>query len=108
MQNVKRCPVRFRDADCPDEVADIFDNPQFGDRYTVFLRKVYEYHGQKFVFYRGMSEAPSSPQGVGLSGEMSPWELSRYRDSNRRKRVAWSTLPEKVKACVRQDIGEEG
>lgn len=103
MPNVKRCPVRFRDEDCPEGVADIFDHPQYGDRYTVFYRQSFD----GWVDYRGMSESPSSPQGVGISAQMRSYEFSAYRQANRRKRVAWSTLPDAVKRCVIADLSME-
>lgn len=98
---VKRCPPRFRDGDCPEDVADIFDNPQFGDRYTVVYRDVS--HG--FIGYRAMSENPFHPQGIGLYCEMRVYQFSAYRDANRRKRVEWSRLPELVRECVKADCG---
>lgn len=98
---VKRCPPRFRDGDCPADVADIFDNPQFGDRYTVVYRDVS--HG--FIGYRAMSENPFHPQGIALYCEMRVYQFSAYRTASRRKRVAWSSLPEKVRRCVKRDCG---
>ena len=99
-RNVKRCPIRFRDGDCPDEVADIFDHPQFGDRYTVVYRDVI---CGTHVGYRAMSAYPSHPQGIGLYCEWDKWEFSNYRQNNRRKRVKWTDLPEAVRKCVKGD-----
>lgn len=106
MPNAKRMPKRFLEG-APDHVADIFDSgPKFGDRFTVVYRPIYETHGRQYIFYRGMSGNPFHPQGVGLSGEFSPYDLSRLRESQRRRRIKWAELPPQVQACVMQDKPE--
>lgn len=106
MANVRKMPKRYLDG-APADVADIFDHPNYADRYTVFLREIHKGPRVDAIFYRAMSENPFHPQGIGLSGELSPRELSQYRDANRRRRIAWADLPEKVQQCVRQDCGEQ-
>jgi len=105
MKHAKRMPKRFLEG-APDHVADIFDSPQFADRFTVFYRDIAESHGRQSIGYRGMSENPSHPQGVGMFGEMAPHEFSAYRESNRRRRIKWADLPPAVKACVMRDKPE--
>lgn len=105
MKHAKRMPKRFLEG-APDHVADIFDSPQYADRFTVFYREIAESHGRESVGYRGMSENPSHPQGVGMFGEMAPHEFSAYRAANRRRRIKWADLPPAVKACVMRDKPE--
>lgn len=97
--NLKRCPPRFRDGDCPDDVADILNHSQYGDRYTVIFRGI---HSGDWVTYLSMSENPSHPQGIGMHGEFRLYEARAYRDANRRRRVKWTDLPEKVRAYVKR------
>lgn len=53
---------------------------------------------------REMDSDPCHPQGVGMYFEISAWDFCRYRERNKRRRIKWEDLPEKVKACVLSDI----
>lgn len=55
---------------------------------------------------REMDADPSHPQGVGMSFEMSAYEVRSYRYRNAHKRITWQSLPEKVKTCILRDLGE--
>ena len=100
----RRASKRWLDEDCPAGVLAIFDHPKFADRYTVFYTDAVEVHGEIWVGYRGMSEMPSHPQGVGMYNEMKAYQVSIYRTLNYHRSCKWSSLPEKVKDCVRRDL----
>lgn len=99
----RRASKRWLDGDCPKGVLAIFDNPQFADRYTVFYAEVIGRDQWKAIGYRGMSEHPFHPQGVGMYGELKPHEVAAYRYRNNRKSCKWTALPPDVQRCVRQD-----
>lgn len=101
---VRRMPKRFLD-NAPEQVYDIFDNPETHDRYTVVL-KPYEHRLGTFAPYLGASENPFSPQGFGISDEMPVHQLRAYRDRNRRFRMNWNGLPEDVKTAVKGLIAD--
>jgi len=100
----RRASKRWLDEDCPAGVLAIFDNPNFADRYTVFYSELILYRDEKWLGYRGMSENPTHPQGVGMYGELQAHQVSSYRSLNHRRSCKWSSLPEKVKDCVRRDL----
>ena len=100
----RRAPKRLLNEDCPKEVLAIYDNGgKTFDRYTVIYNCVTFYNGIYTVFYRGMSEYPSDPQGFGISGELNSWELAAYRNRAYRDYAKWSDMPEDVKNAVRDD-----
>lgn len=99
----RRASKRWLDADCPKGVLAIFDNSEFADRYTVFYTEVIDSGYGKFIGYRGMSENPNHPQGVGMYGELAAHEVANFRYRNSKRAITWSILPEMVKHCVRQD-----
>lgn len=104
MKNLRRMPVRFRDDDCPAEVADIFDegNDKALDRYTIVYATVNapEDAYRRSVVYLGASADPT--QGFGQHGEFRVHEMSQFRDANRRKRVKWSSLPDTLRDFVKR------
>lgn len=100
----RRQSKKFLDGDCPKGVLAIFDNGgKTFDRYTVFYAPAWEYERQWFVGYRGMSEHPSSPQGFGIYGEMTRWEMADYRRRVYHQSCKWLDLPDDVKRVVRAD-----
>lgn len=100
----RRQSAKFLDGDCPSGVLAIFDNGgKTFDRYTVIYREAWEYDRTWYVGYRGMSEHPSSPQGFGIYGEMTRWEMADYRRRAYRESAKWSSLPDEVKRVVRAD-----
>lgn len=105
----RRASKRWLDGDCPAGVLAIFDNPKFGDRYTVFYAEVITYEGDrhKYIGYRGMSAAPCDPQGVGLYSEMEAHAAANYRYFNSKKACKWTDLPEAVKNLVRHDLAKD-
>lgn len=103
----RRQSKRWLDADCPKGVLAIYDHPKFADRYTVFYAEPLVTHGETWIQYRAMSENPFHPQGVGLYCEMKAYQAAAYRYTARHKACKWSSLPEAVKRCVRQDLTEE-
>jgi hypothetical protein len=104
---VRVCNKKYLDGDCPDGILCIFDHPDTGDRYTVIYKEVHEHNGTFYVMGRGMSENPTHPQGVGQSFEMKVHELRAYRNANKRRYIKWTSLPDKVKSCVRRDLKPE-
>jgi len=108
----RRQTARWLDGDCPKGVLAIFDaGPEWGDRYTVFYTEPVvnprnSMHGM-VIGFRGMSENPFHPQGVGMYGELEAWQLVIFRQRASKQKCRWTDLPDKVKACVRQDLGEE-
>ena len=105
----RKCSKRWLDGDCPEGVLCIMDNKgQTADRYTVIYAEVYGGEGrQGYMMGRGMSESPSSPQGVGMSFELRPHEVAAYRYRCKHHYAKWSTLPEAVKRCVRLDLAND-
>jgi hypothetical protein len=103
----RRQSKRWLDADCPKGVLAIYDHPKFADSYTVFYAEPLVAQGDTWISYRSMSENPFSPQGVGLYCEMKAYQVAAYRYSSRHKAAKWSSLPDKVKRCVLQDLKEE-
>ena len=107
----RRMPKRFLDG-APSGILDIFDSgPDTFDRYTVVYRFVDNNgRGDEWLYYRGMSEFPSSPSGFGIMGEFQRHELSAYRDRARRTRIRWDELPPYVQKVARRDCSlfEEG
>lgn len=104
----RRASAKWLDGDCPAGVMAIFDHKKFGDRYTVFYMPTdATTYAQTSVEYRGMSENPTSPLGMGQWGEMSAHDCAMYRHSQNHKRCKWSDLPDAVKALVRADLAPE-
>lgn len=103
----RKCTKRWLDGDCPEGVLAIMDNPNYGDRYTVIFAEPIagDRYANMILSYVGMSENPFHPQGIGMHGEMSAHEVACYRYRNKHRYAKWSTLPEQVKKCVRQDLG---
>jgi hypothetical protein len=103
----RRQSKRWLDADCPQGVLAILDagKLQF-DRWTVIYRKpiVCGSYSDTWLGFRGMSDNPFHPQGVGLYGEMQAYQAAALR--YRQRSAKWSTLPDAVKKCVRQDLEE--
>lgn len=100
----RRATKRWLDGDCPEGVLAIFDNPDMADRYTVFYTGVIDCNGDPWIGYRGMSENPSHPQGVGMYGELTANQVASFRRINYHKSCRWSALPEAVKKCVLLDL----
>lgn len=103
----RRASKRWLDDDCPAGVLAILDNPAFMDRYTVLYAEPVTggTYADMWLGYRGMSENPFHPQGVGVYGEMRAHEAAAYRYRNKHRYARWSALPDAVKRCVRQDLG---
>ena len=75
---VRRAGKRWRE-DAPDYILDCFDNPTYGDRYTVlFVPETVENQDHRFVPYLGMDGAPSHPQGVSMWGELKAHEAADF------------------------------
>lgn len=102
----RRASKRWLDADCPEGVLCILDNKgQTTDRYTVIYSEVYGGEGLGgYMAGRNMSENPFHPQGVGMSFELRPHEVAAYRYRCKHQYATWSSLPDRVKQCVRQDL----
>ena len=104
----RRQSKRWLDEDCPNGVLAIYDDHNFADRYTVFYKEPISgsTYQDMWIGYRSMSENPFHPCGVGLYCEMLAYQVASYRYSARHKAAKWSSLPEKVKQCVIQDLKE--
>ena len=100
----------------PPEVLDVFDaGDKYADRYTVFFGGsllalpddgAAAGRGNVIIPYLGMSGNPSSPQGVGVWGELRAYEVADYRYKHGRERIRWADLPDAVKECVIRSIAE--
>lgn len=106
----RRQSSRWLDGDCPKGILAIYDHPKFDDRYTVFYAEPVagETYSDMWIGYRGMSENPFHPQGIGIYGEMRAYQCARYRYASRHRACKWSSLPEKVRQCVLNDLNQEG
>lgn len=96
----RRMPQRFLEG-APNSVYDVFDNPNFADRYTVVYRPSFE-----GVPYASMSDNPESPNGVNIIDTMTPRKFRGYREGNRKNRISWNDLPARVKVAVIRDLEE--
>lgn len=104
----RRASKRWLDADCPEGVLAIFDNKKFCDRYTVIYAEVITNgRGDEWLWGRSMSPNPFHPQGVGISFELAAHQAREFRYRESHRAYKWSSLPEKVKECVKQDLREE-
>lgn len=106
----RKCSKRWLDGDCPPGILAIFDNKgQSADRYTVIYSDPIagETYADMYLGYRAMSENPFHPQGVGMYGEFKAYECAAYRYRCKHQYAKWSSLPDKVKQCVLQDLREQ-
>lgn len=102
----RRQSARWLDADCPKGVLAIYDNPAFADRFTVIYAEPVtgSDYCNMWLGYRGMSEYPFHPQGVGMYGEMTAPNAAAFRYRERHRAAKWSSLPPDVRRCVLQDL----
>ena len=105
----RRASKRWLDGDCPDGVLAIFYNKNFSDCYIVIYKEIYGGEGYigGYMWGRGMSSNPFHPQGVGMSFELRPYEVAKYRYVNRHRAHKWSELPKDVQECVIRDLKGE-
>lgn len=105
----RRQSKRWLDGDCPNGVLAILDagKTQF-DRWTVIYREPIcgTTYADMWFGYRGMSDNPTHPQGVGMYGELEAHQAAALR--YRQRSAKWSALPDAVKRCVRRDLAEGG
>jgi hypothetical protein len=92
VRTIRRAGQRWREG-APESVVDIFDHPEYVDRYTVICKPVIEYNGKTYAQVLGTSES------MGYSGwqELETYQLTQYRYRNKRKRIKWGDLPEKIR-----------
>jgi hypothetical protein len=103
----RRQSSRWLNEDCPRGVLAIYDDTREPcERFTVFYAEPIAgaTYTDMVIGFRGMSEHPAHPQGVGIFGEMKAYEVAAYRYRNRNRAATWSGLPDEVKACVRRDL----
>lgn len=101
----RRAGARWREG-APDYVLDVFDHPDFHDRYSVLLT------GDTLVSDGTFSG--TYIQGIGLSEsgasnwfDVRAYEAAAYRYSNHHRRIRWLDLPECVRAAVVARVTEE-
>ena len=97
MATIRRAGKRWRQ-NAPDHVVDVFDNPQYGDRYMVIVLPVMEYEGKKYVNVLSMGDYVSGWQQIELH------QVAAYRYRNGHHRIAYETLPDKVRQAVESDV----
>jgi hypothetical protein len=101
----RRQSARWLDGDCPKGVLAILDagKSQF-DRWTVIYAEpvVSGSYAETVLGYRGMSDAPFSPCGVGMYGELDAHSAAMLR--YRQRSAKWSALPNDVRRAVIQDL----
>lgn len=105
----RRQNSRWLDKECPRGVLAIYDDGERTvDRFTVFYTKPITgtTYADMWIGYRGMSEHPTHPQGVGMFGEMEAYKVADYRYRNRNRACRWSALPEEVRDVVVRDLTE--
>lgn len=98
----RRASKRWQEQ-APEYVLDCFDNKgKTADRYTVlFGGSLWEENMGRKVPYLGMSDSPTSPQGVSMWGEVE----ASWRPSH--QRVRWLDLPEHIRQHVIARATEE-
>jgi hypothetical protein len=98
----RRASKRWQEQ-APEYVLDCFDNKgKTADRYTVlFGGSLWEESMGRKVPYLGMSDSPTSPQGVSMWGEVE----ASWRPSH--QRVRWLDLPEHIRQHVIARATEE-
>jgi hypothetical protein len=102
----RKARAQWLDGDCPEGVLAIFDNNgRSFDRYTILYAPE---SGADWLNYLAASAHPYDPQGFGQIGEMGLYEAReyRYRAAASRESAKWSSLPEDVQNCVRNDLRE--
>ena len=93
-----------------NKLARIYDNPDFGDRYTiVYLSHQVADDGSKWFPYRAASANPFHPQGIGLYQESpaAPVDFPCARVGRRNhlgRRIVFDDLPSDVQALVLSDL----
>lgn len=108
----RRSGKRWRE-DAPNWVLDVFDNRgQSCDRYSVLLCDEFMVtngtFAGTFIPYLTLSEAPGSPQGVSIWGELKTHEAADYRYRSKHFRCRWLDLPENIRKHVTARVEEEG
>jgi hypothetical protein len=93
---IRRAGKQWREG-APDYVADCFDNPDYGDRYTVLFKGL---SCDGYTAYLGLSSNPTHPQGCSMWGEGRNYEIAAYRYRNGKHRIRWLDLPENVRKHV--------
>jgi hypothetical protein len=106
----RRASSRWLDGDCPKGVLAIYDNGGMdkrngsGDRYTVFYAEPIPGPNGWWIGYRGMSERPSAPYGIGIYGELEAHKVAAYRYRSSHQACKWTSLPAEVQDVVRRDL----
>ena len=109
----RRAGKRWLD-DAPAYILDCFDIPDTGDRYTVLFGKGLMFHvkhngdcmdgsdqrNNTIVPYLAMSEAPGSPQGISMWGELEAHQAAAYRYNNGHRRIRWLDFPAHIRKHV--------
>jgi len=94
----RRAPARFL-VDAPAYVLDCFDHPEYADRYEALLigplNEAQDTHGN-VIRIGGISHN----EYCGGSFEMKAHEATLYRAANRRRRIRWLDIPEKVRGII--------
>lgn len=103
----RRANARWMEG-APEYVLSVHDNKgATADRYTVYFGGSLAYEpmpdypgyegtgpGNTAIPYLGMSDAPTSPQGVSMWGDVKAYQR------NTRQRIRWLDLPEHIRAHV--------
>jgi hypothetical protein len=90
----------------PEFVLDIFDHPQFDDRYTIMLTgSALNTDGTYAGTY--ISYVASSEYGSTYFGEFKAWEAASYRYGQKHRRIRWDSLPDAVKKAVISRVTED-
>lgn len=92
MKTIRRAGKQWREG-APEHIVDIFDEPNFHDRYIIITTDRYDYEGQTYVSVLGTSE------NMGYSGwqDMKSHEVVQYRYRKGHRRIKWSDLPEPIR-----------
>lgn len=92
MKTIRRAGKRWREG-APDHIVDIFDHPEYIDRYTIITTDRYDHNGDTYVSVLGTSES------MGFSGwrEMKSHEVAQLRYKWGHRRIRWADLPEAIR-----------
>lgn len=102
MSTPRRCGKRWLDGDCPDGVLAIIDSGTRvspWERFDVIYSEVHAGPREKWMAFLCCGVT-----GYGYHGEMKVDQVAAYRYRVKHRYAKWSTLPDAVKAAVRNDL----
>jgi len=99
----RRCGKRWLDGDCPTEILAIIEaapSDPAPERYDVIYAEIQRYEG----YGEWLNGFSLTEYGTGSHFELKTHEATAYRYRMKHRYTKWSTLPDVVKAAIRDDI----